>query len=210
MIRLILFTLLVPALTFGQYEDYESYETFDDLDKYQRDYGLIFSPSFIYSTIDESNQVTGGTVNDRSRSLLLYDVRLGYVFRGGFYFGLLFAGETVDINTNSPSSSRQSIGISFGYLRKGWFISGHAFPYSKQTLTGTTDVSEYSDGLGFQLDAAYYFRLGRFVSLGPQLVYKSIQYGEGESAVTSVDADAQSQHTVLTPMLTLIFNLYRG
>ena len=100
--------------------------------------------------------------------------------------------------------------MSIGYYRRGWALGAHYFPYSKQTLVGTTDVSEYSDGMGFQVDVGYYFRLTRFLSVGPQLVYKSIQYGEGESATTNNDADASSTHSVFTPMLSFIVNIYRG
>lgn len=210
MFRVLIFLILVPISAFGQYEDYESYDTFEDLDKYQRDYGLIFSPSIIATYVDEQNQVNGGTVSDRERNLLFYDLRFGYIFRGGFYFGMLYSGETVDINDGVPKNSRTSFGMSIGYIRKGLSLGAHYFPYSKQTLDGTTDVEEYSEGMGFQLDVAYYFRLGRFVSIGPQLVYKSISYGEGESATTNVDADASSQHTVVTPMFTILINLYRG
>ena len=210
MFRILIFILLTGPQVFAQYEDYGSYETFSDLDKYQRDYGLIFTPSLIYTTIEESNQVGTNTVSDRSRGLLFYDIRLGYVFRGGFYFGLLYAGETQEVNSSAPTTSRESLGISFGYLRHGWSLSGTFFPYSKQTLTNTTDVSQYSEGLGFQVDAAYYFRIGNYFSVGPQLVFKSINYGQAESATTSVNANASSTHSVFTPMLSMIINLYRG
>ncbi|MEM7646365.1 MAG: hypothetical protein AAF203_05605 [Pseudomonadota bacterium] len=156
--------LFVASTAEAQYDEYESYQTFEDLDKYQRDFGLVFSPSFMYISVNEDNQVNGATVTDRTRDLFFYDLRFGYIFIGGFYFGLMYSAESVDINTSSPKNSRESIGLGFGYTRYGWSFAAHVLPYSKQTLTGTADISEYSDGFGFQLDLAYYFRLGRFVS----------------------------------------------
>jgi hypothetical protein len=87
---------------------------------------------------------------------------------------------------------------------------GTFFPYSKQELENTADISRYSEGLGFQLEAGYFFRLNRHFSIGPQFVYKNIQYGEGVDALTSVSGDASSSHTIFTPMVSLLINLYRG
>lgn len=210
MLKIIIAVLLTSTAAFSQYEEYESYQTFSDIDKYQRDYGLVVIPSLMYSSVDESNEVTGASVNDRARDLFFYDFKIGYIFRGGFYFGLLYAGESVDINSNSPKTTRESLGASIGYIRHGWSLAATLFPYSKQDLDGTADVAKYSEGLGFQLDAGYFFRLSPYFSLGPQLTYKSIQYSDAESATTSVTADANSTHSVFTPMLTLMINLYRG
>ncbi len=204
-----IFVLLCSSLSFGQYEDYKSYETFSDLDKWQRDYGLVLVPSLFYNRIEENNEVTSGGVSDRTRSLLFYDIQLGYIFRNGFYFGVLYTGESQDIDDSSPLTNRESLGASIGYIKYGWAFKGTLFPYSKQALENVT-VSDYTEGWGYQLDAAYYFRLGRFFSIGPQLVFKSFQYGKAESAATSVTTDANSQHDVFTPMLSILINLYRG
>ncbi len=208
--RIFLFIILFAhSAVQAQYEDYKSYETFSDLDKWQRDYGLVFSPSLFYNRIDENNQVTGGGVADRTRSFLFYDIQLGYIFRNGFYFGVLYTGETQDIDGSAPLTSRTSLGASFGYVKYGWALKGTFFPYSKQALENVAE-SDYTEGLGFQVDATYYFRLGRFLSIGPQLVYKSFRYGKAESASTNVTADASSQHDVFTPMISFLINIYRG
>lgn len=209
---IILSILIVFASSnlFAQYEEYESYQSFSDLDKYQRDFGLIITPSLMYTGVDEANDVPGATVNDYSRNLFFYDIKMGYIFRGGFYFGLLYAGETQNIDFSNPQTSRESVGLSIGYYRFGFAISGTYFPYSKQTITGADDASEYSDGMGYQLDLAYYFRLGRYFSIGPQMVYKTINYKEAESATGTIDVDGNSKHTIFTPMISLLFNLYRG
>lgn len=212
MIRTLVIVLLISTSGWAQYEDYQSYETFSELDRYQRDYGLIFVPSLMYMNIQESNEVTGGTANDRGRGVFLYDVRLGYIFRGGFYFGILYAGESQDIEnsaTSLPTTNRESVGMSFGYIYKGWSFVGTVYPYSKQSLENA-DALTYSEGFGYQLDAAYYFRMGRYFSIGPQLVFKSIDYGKAENAVTNVNTDASASHTVFTPMISMIINLYRG
>ncbi len=208
--RSLFFILFLSSFQcFAQYEDYKSYDTFSELDKWQRDYGLVFIPSLFYNQIDENNDVSGAVVGDRTRNLTFYDVQLGYIFRNGFYFGVLYTGETQDINEGNPTTSRASLGASFGYIRHGWAFKGTFFPYSKQTLENLT-VSDYTEGWGYQLDAAYYFRLGRFVSIGPQLVYKSFEYGKAEAAATNVTSDASSKHNVFTPMISFLFNIYRG
>ena len=212
MTRLILTLLFFSCLGEAQYEDYGSYETFSELDRYQRDYGLIFVPSLMYVDIQESNSVSVGSANDRARGIFLYDMRLGYIFRGGFYFGILYAGESQDVEnsaSSTPSTTRESVGLSFGTLYKGWSFIGTLFPYSRQNLENA-DANSYSEGFGFQLDAAYYFRMGRYFSIGPQLVYKSIRYRRGENAATNINVDASSEHRVFTPMVSMIFNLHRG
>jgi hypothetical protein len=205
----ITFILLVCSSAIAQYEDYESYQTFSDLDQNQRDYGLTLLSSFIYTDISESNSVTGQTFSDRKRNLLIYDFKMGYIFRGGFYFGLLYSGDTQDIDTTSPKTNRESLGLTFGIVRRGFSFMGSYMPYSRQSISGALDVTEYSKGSGFQLDFSYYFRLGRFLSIGPQLAYKSYQYNEAED-LTNFDSTANSKHRVLTPMLSLLINLYRG
>lgn len=206
---LILMLILSTTVGHGQYEDYKSYETFSELDKWERDYGLVFAPSLMYTKVTENNEITGTTATDRSRNLLFYDLQLGYIFRNGFYFGVLYTGESQDINTSSPTTTRSSLGATFGYIKYGWAFRGTFFPYSKQSLENATEAT-YTEGMGYQLDAAYYFRLGRYFSVGPQFVFKSFRYGKAENATTSVNTDATSQHDVFTPMLSLLINLYRG
>lgn len=211
MSKIILTIVLLFSLPLhAQYDEYESYQTFSDLDKYQRDFGLVVLPAGVYYLIDENNEVPGAGVTDRQREVMLFDVRMAYIFRGGFTFGLLYSGESQDINRGGPKTQRNSIGLTFGYIKWGWTFMGSYLPYSVQTLSGTTDVSEYSKGSGFQLDFAYHFRLGRFFSIGPQLTYKNIIYKEAESAATSVDADSNSKHSVLVPMVSVMINLFRG
>jgi len=211
MLRLILVLCFISSSALAEdYDEYKTYDTFTELDKYQRDFGLIFLPGLMYSNIEENNEISGATVSDRKRGLIYYDVRLGYIFHSGFYFGILYGGESQDINNSQPMTSRESVGMSFGYMRRGWAFTGTFYPYSKQTLENTTDISAYTEGLGYQLDAAYYFRIGSHFSFGPQLVFKSFRYGKGENATTSVNNDASSQHDVFTPMITIMINLYRG
>jgi len=205
---LILFSL--PAFSHAQYEEYESYQTFSDLDKYQRDYGLVLLPGAVYYSIQEANSVSGATVSDRKRNVLFYDVRMYYIFRGGFTFGLLYGGESQDINGGAPKTERSNIGLTFGYIKWGWTVLSTYLPYSIQTLSGTADVSEYSKGSGFQLDFAYHFRLGNHFSIGPQITYKNIQYKEAESATTSIDTTSSSTHSVVVPMISIMINLFRG
>ena len=200
----------MSAHSYGQYEEYESYQTFSDLDQYQRDFGLVLLPSAIYYSVNESNSVTGSTVNDRKRDVSLYDLRMYYIFRGGFTFGLLYGVESQDINGGGPKTDRTNIGLTFGYIKWGWTALASYLPYSVQTLSGTADISEYSKGSGVQLDMAYHFRLGRYFSIGPQITFKSINYKEGESVATGSDATASSTHTVLTPMISMMFNLFKG
>jgi hypothetical protein len=210
---LIFVLCLISSVSRAQYEDYDSYETFSELDRFERDFGLMMTPSFMYLDVNEDNDVTNVTVNDRIRGLLFYDIRLGYGFHSGFYFGILYSGETQNVENSATSSlqnSRESIGLTVGYIKRGWALTASFLPYSKKTAsTEVTDIAVYSEGMGFQLDAAYYFRLGRFVSVGPQLTFRSIQYRKGEQAANQVNSDANSQHTIFTPMISMIFNLYR-
>ncbi len=64
--------------------------------------------------------------------------------------------------------------------------------------------------MGVQLDAGYFFRVSPYISIGPQFVYKNLRYGKATNAVTNVSSDSSSSHTIFTPMVSLLFNLYRG
>ena len=194
----------------AQYEDYSSYQSFTDLDEAQTDYGLYFSPSLMYLAVDEDNEINNFNATDRSRGVLAYDLKLGYIFRDGFSFGILFSADNVTVNGGNPENDRESVGLNFGYMTGGFAISATYFLTSTQNLTGAGDVSQYSEGTGYQVDVGYFYRLNSFFSLGPQIVYKSFTYTEGESATTRLKADASSTHTFFTPMFAMFFNLYRG
>jgi hypothetical protein len=207
---IILSLLFVPHLAWSQYEDYASYDSFTELDNRQKDWGLVFLPSFIYTSTSEANETTGATAIDYERTTLSYDVRIGYIFKSGFYFGCLYAGENSDVDNSLPETSRTSFGFSFGYIKWGFQAAATFYPYSRQEITSAPNiVQSYSKGTGFQVDVGYLYRLNDTFSVGPQLVYKSINYGEAISTTNAV-TDANSAHNIFTPMLAVMINLYRG
>ncbi|MCJ8275294.1 MAG: hypothetical protein MJK18_00495 [Bdellovibrionales bacterium] len=207
---LIIFATLFSVNSWAQYEDYESYQTFSDLDEYQRDYGLVFMPAATFFQVDENNSVSGQNVNNRKREIFLYDLKLYYIFRGGFTFGLLYGNERQVVNSNAPKTERTNIGLTFGYVRWGWTALATYLPYSIQTLEGTADISEYSKGTGVQVDLAYHLRLSRWFSVGPMMSYRYINYDQAENATTSVNANASSTHSEFIPFISLMFNIHRG
>ena len=205
-ILLVLLQALSISVSHAQYEDYEGYQNFGLDESRYTEYGFAFTPSLIYLDITEDNQYTGGTATDRSRTVGLYDLRLGYFFRRGFYFGMAYSLENQKINQSGVETDRTSIGMTLGYKKRGWTLFATYFLHSAQTLENTSDnITDYSKGSGFQFDFSYHFKVSPFFSLGPMVTYKSFQYKEAQNSSNST-TDASSTHSALTPMLSLMFH----
>ena len=198
---------LTLSLSHAQYQEYDDYQSFGLDESRYTGYGFAFTPSLIYLDINEDNQYTGGTATDRTRTVSLYDLRLGYFFRKGFYFGMAYAIENQKINQNGVKTDRTSIGMTLGFKKKGWTLFAAYYLHSAQTLENAGDfITDYSKGSGFQFDFAYHFKVTHFFSLGPMVTYKSFQYKEAQN-ITNSTTTANSTHSTLTPMLSLMFHL---
>lgn len=193
------------------YGDYHSdpYERESDHSSSKgRHWGYLFMPSFTYVDINEENSVTGGTPNNYRRGLTLMDFKLGHTFRGGFYFGLMYSNEFHGVSDLDLVNSRESFGVSLGFIKSGWSLLGTYFFQSRQQIEPDTEpYVEYDDGMGFQIEVGYHFSLNKYIHVGPTLVYKNFQYGEAEDSA-GTDAEADSNHSLVTPMLSFIFVLH--
>ena len=174
-------------------------------------WGYLLMPSFTYIDVDEDNEVPGGATaaNDYRRGVTLFDAKLGHTFRGGFYVGVMYANELHGISDIDLANTRESFGVSAGFLKGGWSVIATYFFHSRQLIEPDTEpYVEYDDGQGFQIELGYHFQVNSFLHIGPTIAYKNFTYAEAEDA-TGVDADADSNHTMLTPMLSMIFVLHK-
>jgi|GEM_PF-3465084 len=211
----LLFVLLsFFAADHAQARDYGDYHS-DPYDSKQKSsssanrlMGYLLMPSFTYVDINERNSVTGGTATNYERGLTLMDFKLGHTFRGGFYFGLMYSNESHGVSDLSLVNNRESFGVSAGYLKGGWSFVGTYFFQSRQLIEPETEAYiEYDEGSGFQIELGYHFYISKYIHVGPTVVYKDFRYSEAEDSA-GTDAEADSRHSVITPMLSLIFVLH--
>lgn len=173
--------------------------------------GVLFAPALTYLTISETNSVSSlPTASNHNRNLSFYDIKLGHVFEGGFYFGVAYAIESQDIDNGGPKTNRDSFGISAGYKYEGFLGIAHYYLTSKQKVTSTTDpVGDYSDGSGFQIDLSYHWFITDYFGIGPMLSYKSFSYKKAEAITTGTDYSSSANHSLFLPMVNMIFYLYK-
>ena len=204
--------LLFVLLSFfntAEAKDYDDYHKDHSTTTTNNHWGYLLMPSMTYIDINEDNEVpAGATADDYRRGVTLLDVKLGHTFRGGFYLGVMYANESHGISDADLVNSRESFGVSIGFLKSGWSLIGTYFFHSRQLIEPDTEpYVEYDAGSGFQVELGYHFRVNRYFHVGPTVAYKSFMYAEAEDA-TGTDADADSIHTMITPMLSMVFVLH--
>jgi len=154
---------------------------------------IVFSPGLFYHASEETNLGT-----DSESTETFYDIKLGVTLSNNIYLGAIYASDTNDVG--STEFTRTSYGASIGYMQPmGWYLMGHYF-ISSEYERGTTTT--YQDGSGFQFDVGYMFDLGSGFFVGPQLTYKTFEYGEAESGGNTVEI-SDTDGTDFLPMINL-------
>lgn len=188
-----------------------------DIDDYslnnESDSGVIFSPGVTYLSINESNSVPdlSGT-GSNTRNISFYDLKLGHVFNNGIYFGVAYAIENQKVNSGGDyGTDRTSFGLSFGYKYEGFLGILHYYLNSKQDIDSATDPARnYADGTGLQVDLSYHWFFGNYFGIGPMLTYKNFWYKKAEAVTTGTDSSANSNHSIILPMVNMIIYFYRS
>ena len=142
--------------------------------------GILFAPSVTYLTQEQENKNVAKT----DVKLSIIDLRLGYVFDMGLYFGGIYSLIDNDILTNG---SDFHFGPSVGYFWKGLLATFTYHVYGEKDLF--SGGVKYANISGYQLDVAYALPLTKSFSFGPQLSYYAINYKEAQTNGLAAETD---------------------
>lgn len=158
---------------------------------------VVFSPAVSYSST--STEEAGISTES---STLVGDIRLGYVFNMGLYVGAMYQIETTDNNGSNPSAF--NVGPTLGYYHKGGFyglVTYHLLGESKDIpAVGNT----YTDAQGPQVDLGWVFPLASSFSIGPQITWRQLEYGNFDDG-TNPAVPSDRSVTEVRPYLSLWF-----
>lgn len=144
---------------------------------------VYISPSlFLRQQSTSSGSGTTSTTEER-----LFNFKLGYQFSSGFMFGASIHNEQVNANSNMSAK-----GVSLGYASKGYYLM---FSYMLESTNGN-----YTEGKGYVLDLGYLFGMGSTFSLGPEIFYRSFEYGKLSGASVTYTT------SLLTPAILASLN----
>ena len=139
---------------------------------------IAFSPSFSYfKQEDESAGVAAGELE-----ITTYDFKLGYVHSSGLFLGGMY--QTSKYNDDKAFA----VGPTLGFKHYSGFYA--LFTYFLMAEYEVAGGGTFTDGMGPQIDVGWMFPLTYMFYIGPQISYRSLNYGKAEAAGgTSVDAD---------------------
>lgn len=128
------------------------------------DFGLYYGQSAAVSS-----PVVG---NEWDQTITLYDIKIGYVTTGGFYFGGEYAGrnETTPGGTTNGGTSAAGLGYFFG---NGFGLRGF---YRWNETWGA-----YKSGSGYQIDFGYMTSVSSNFYLGIQLSRRETTFKTNDS-----------------------------
>lgn len=156
--------------------------------------GFNFAPALFYSKSESKDNVSG---TKSEQNVLILSLRVGVTMSGGFYLGGLYEMETTD--SGSTDLTDKNLGVSAGFTSDGSFI---VFHYIFNSIDEISATSEYS-GSGYGLDFGHQFKISNSFSIGPQFIYRAINYNKLKTSgsESSMDLDV----TTILPMISLGF-----
>ncbi len=160
---------------------------------------LVLSPGLgYYSDSQEATQPAPGTNSETTETR--GDLRLGYVLPMGLYLGGMYSfinSETC--GATCTDNSGFLVGPTLGYHSMMGFYT--LLTYHIMGEQG--DQTKFTGGKGPQVDIGWVFPISTYVSIGPQITWRSIEYDKVEGSGTSIDTDLK--RTSIAPYLSLWF-----
>ena len=155
---------------------------------------ILLTPSLTYmdqKVEDENN-------NETKRNLTIIDLRLGYVFDFGLYIGGLYSIHDRNIATDASDSY---FGPSLGYYNSGFLAVATFYVYGERDLTNGD--GKFTDLSGYQLDFSYSIPVAEDFSIGPQLTYHTVKFGDLQTSGFSNSVDYT--FSGITPYFNMTF-----
>lgn len=151
---------------------------------------IVFAPGLSYLKIEDEN--TGTTTETEISS---YDLKLGYVGSSGLYLGGMYQMSKIG------DDKATAVGPTLGYSHYSGFYA--LFTYFLMAQQDAGSGSEFTDGMGPQVDLGWVFPVTRVFMIGPQVSYRSISYDKFKANGASVDADYTRSN--ILPYISLWF-----
>jgi hypothetical protein len=160
---------------------------------------IVVSPGISYTSdkvdVTQPASISGASYETQETRV---DMRLGYILPMGLYLGANYAhvGQTI----GNDSSSGYLAGPSIGYFSHGTGFYG-LLTYHVMGEMG--DSTKFTGAQGPQVDVGWIFPITSVFSIGPQLTWRSIEFGNIESGGTSVNTDYKRD--TIAPYVSLWF-----
>lgn len=169
---------------------------------------FIFTPAFLYR---EEARVRN---EQSSYNLTLLDVKLGYQFSNSTFIGLYFGYDqeniqadnypTIGVTTRSQYN-RSDYGFSLGYVRYDYYVIFTVIVNSQWELKESQQKLIYSNALGGALDFGVNFKIGDFISIGPRLTLKILEYSTVNNGATVTGLSPSLRRSVIEPYFVTWF-----
>lgn len=167
---------------------------------------FVISPGINYVSV-KTEATTPATVSAEGDGLGI-DMRLGYIFPMGFYIGGMYSylSGSFAFAPSLGSDAKDSgslLGPTIGYYNPMGFnmlFTYHLMGDSKSELNGVT--ATFKGASGFQFDIGWNFPITSVFGLGPQITYKSIEYGKVD---TGTEVTTDYKYTTIDPYLAFWF-----
>lgn len=139
-----------------------------------------------------STSTEGPTIGDAETTTAIYDLKIGYIFPNGIYFGGI--SHTKNFDVNSTNEKRSASGATLGYHNAGWFGDFSYFLNAQREV----GAIEFKDGTGYGLDVGYHSLISTNFFVGLQLSYKSFSY-----AKVNAKSETNKEKSEMYPMFNV-------
>lgn len=106
--------------------------------------GVLFDFAVYYGENKASGQPAAS--NQWDQAITIYDIKLGYVFDAGLYFGAEYSGQNENSSGSTVNGGTPAAGLGY-FFGNGWAVRG--FYRWNETWGG------YKSGSGYQIDLGY-------------------------------------------------------
>ncbi len=162
---------------------------------------LVIAPSVGYSSSAVNATVPNSLARDTESSSMVLDMKLGYVLPMGLYLGGMYShisSESCSGNICSDSSGFL-MGPSLGYFS----MTGFYTLLTYHIMGESGDTTKFTGGKGPQVDFGWVFPISSYVSIGPQLTWRSVEFDKIENAGLTQTTDIKQ--TDINPYISLWF-----
>lgn len=154
---------------------------------------FVLNPNVTYTS-----DKTEGDAGDGESSRFSLDLRAGFVGSSGLFLGGTYGYEALDFGAGDDAKF-SSIAPTVGYFG-GNFLAMLSYHFIAETDFGP---GKYTEGAGPQVDVGYVLPVNSNFAIGPQLRWRSIEYGKVEAG--GGEMEASITRTSLEPMVNLWF-----
>jgi hypothetical protein len=159
---------------------------------------IAFSPTVNYRASDDKSSASA----ESKTSVTAFDFRLGYILPLGILVGGTYAMESgTGVRSGGNETSLigkrygPSLGIVFDTLN---FVGTYFMAGDYETKDGSTNY-KYTEGTGYQLDLGWTWMLANKIGMGPNIVYKNLNYTKRTAVSTNTQSNSDYRVNEIYP-----------